>query len=150
MLLVSERTCVEAPGLASEAPDYDFSLPEDAVIEVIPWSGVGNRTGIRCNGLQIEYVRVADYEEGRGAATYENCEVGLFDLTLEDILGAEDAPGEGIYVVEDVTARYFPGTTMWDSPEPQDPDMDFEIGRVRPATPEEIATHFGFSFWDSI
>lgn len=122
---------------------YDFNYPEDVYIEVDHSESTVRRWP---NTEIVETVVLGTWDDPAGAASYEYSEGGFLDYTLEDIL---EPLQPGAYVVEDITAVYHRGQSMWESPAPTDDDMEFYCGNVRPATLEEIADQYGVSFWDT-
>lgn len=123
-------------------PTFDFSIPEDVILEVIEEPRCF-RSGWK--KFSIDYVTVAygdDHKEG--AASYESSYSGFLDYTLEGIV--DEPTREGIFVIEDVTATYHRGDG-WTT----DDSMDFYCGDMRPATMEEILSVWcgGTDFWAS-
>jgi len=103
-------------------PSYDFSTPEDVLIEV-----VAKEDGY----CWISTTSVINGADGTmGAASYESS-YGFIEFTIEEMI---DYPGIGWFVVEGVTADYLKGDG-WST----DDDMRFYYTNIRPATPEEIA-----------
>lgn len=110
---------------------FDFTIPEDVLIEVVPFACIEAREG-RWPGFSIESCTVIRGKTGvTGAASYEQSYGGFLDYVIEDLI---ECPGEGFFVVEGVTGNYTKGDG-WMS----DDDMSFDYKLVRPATPEDIA-----------
>lgn len=107
---------------------FDFSSPEDVLIEVIADDDPHQRWDWK--GFKIETCTVI--KGGNGAASYEHAYGGFLDYTMEEI--ADCPKCEGWFVVEAVTAVYHRGDG-WTT----DDDMDFECTGIRPATDEERA-----------
>lgn len=107
---------------------FDFSSPEDVLIYVLYDH---NRHGYgEWKDHVIETCTVIKGAEGvTGAASYEQSYGGFLDYTIEQII---DCPGEGWWVVENVTGEYIKGDGWM-----TDDNMDFYSGAVRPATEEE-------------
>lgn len=123
-------TIIPVPTPDSEEPQFDFSSPEDVLIEVIE-DELASRAGGYWNGFSIEVCTVIGGAEGViGAASYE-AEYGSFlDYTIAGLI---DCPGTGWFVVEGVTGEYHKGDGWM-----TDDDMDFYYENVRPASEEEI------------
>ena len=110
-------------------PSYDFSHPEDVLIEVV-------FDPDRREGFFIETATVVNAHPTKsGAASYEIGESGLFDYTLLGMLSLTDfSQGEGWYVLPNLTGFYTRGDGWM-----TDDDMQLYHGPVRPATADEIA-----------
>jgi hypothetical protein len=116
---------------AAIEPVFEFSSPEDVLIEVIMHDLAGSKTDWKNFG--IESTTIINGKEGViGAAEYERTEGGFLDYTIKDMI---DPPGEGWFVIVGVTATYHRGDGWM-----TDDNMSFEHQTVRPATPDEIAS----------
>lgn len=120
----------EAESEAEEKDVFDFSSPENVLIEVIADDGAA----AGWSGHSIETCSILDEANSAvcGAAYYAEHYSGYLEQTIKGLI---DCPGPGWFVVEGVTGRYFHG----DGYEIDD-DMDFYFESVRPATAEEIGT----------
>lgn len=109
----------------------DFNSPEDVLIDIAA-SADADRTLPHWKFHSIESCTVINGAGNIiGAASYEQSYGGFLDYTIEGLI---DCPGEGWFVVEGITGCYHKGDGWM-----TDDDMDFYCGKVRPATPEEIA-----------
>jgi len=110
---------------------FDFNSPEDVLIQVTFSPGASNHSYGQWKDHVIETCTVIKGVEGvTGAASYEQSYGGFLDYTIEQII---DCPGEGWWVVENVTGDYTKGDGWM-----TDDNMNFYCGAVRPATEEEI------------
>jgi len=110
---------------------FDFSSPEDVLIEVIA-DDIRNQSGA-WKGFMVDSCTVLRGAEGvTGAAMYEQAYGGFLDYTIEGMIECPKA--EGWYVVLGITGHYTRGDG-WST----DDDMDFYFDSVRPATDDEIA-----------
>lgn len=108
---------------------FDFSTPESVIIRVFkdPLGGYGIPTW---KGYSIEDATIIKCcDRVTGAVGYEMSYGGFIDQT---IMNMTDCPGEGWFVVEDITGEYHHGDG-WTT----DDDMTFDYKRIRPATQEE-------------
>lgn len=119
-----------ALGKEEDREVFDFNSPETVLIKVYA-DDDADLTLPHWNKHHIDICTVIDGKEGvTGAASYEASYGGFLDYTIKDII---DCPGEGWFVVLDVTGAYNKGDGWM-----TDDDMDFYPGEVRRATPEEI------------
>lgn len=111
---------------------FDFSSPEHVLIEVVE-DGFNQHGYGEWKGRTIQTCAVIWSADNTvtGAASYEQSYGGFLDYTIEGMI---DYPGEGWWVVENVTGYYSKGDGWM-----TDDNMDFYCGPVRPATPDEIA-----------
>lgn len=108
---------------------FDFSSPEDVLIEVVG-PHEADKPLDNWQNWSIESCTVIASKEGvTGAAQYDQSYGAGLDYTIQSMI---EPPGEGWFVVAGVTGRYFKGDG-WTS----DDDMDFYFETVRPATEEE-------------
>lgn len=112
---------------------FDFSSPEHVLIKVINLGE--DRTGFHHGDWkrhQIESCTIIwrKNENVSGAASYEASYGGFLDYTIE---GMTDCPGEGWFVIENITGFYSHGDGWM-----TDDDMEFYFEKIRPATEEEI------------
>lgn len=103
---------------------FDFSSPEDVLIEVI----VGPEYK---EGYSIETCTIINSKDGvSGAATYDDRYGGFLDYMIQSMI---DPPKEdGFYVVVGITGTYYRGDG-WNT----DDDMQFSFVEVRKATVKE-------------
>jgi len=110
---------------------FDFSSPEHVLIEVVgpheddkPKDDWENWSIESCTIIWQANPNVP------GAAEYDRCYGGFLDYTIQGLI---DPPGEGWFVIENVTGHYSKGDG-WTT----DDDMEFYFTGVRPATEDEI------------
>lgn len=115
-----------------EPEKFDFSHPEDVLIEVIaedkadqtlPTWGTFLHSIVSCTVL-------GERGEPSGAASYEQAYGCFLDYVIQDLI---ECPGEGWWVVVGVTGVYTRGDGWM-----TDDDLRFHCEGVRRATPEEI------------
>ena len=111
----------------AEAEKIDLTNPEDVLIEVI---GEGDLDWKNYTIESHTVIRSRD-QNTMGAASYENAYGGFLDYTIQGLI---DCPGEGWFVVNEITATFHKGDG-WTT----DDDMDFDCGEVSVATADEIA-----------
>lgn len=126
------------PEEAIETETFDFSSPEDVLIEVVD----GFDESVHSMGdppkgwnrWRIEYCTIINKKnpDVTGAASYENIYGGFLDYTVEGLVDCPEK--EGWFVVVGVTADY-----SRDDGWMTDDNMDFYYEGFRPATLEEIA-----------
>lgn len=110
-------------------PKFDFSSPEDVLIEVICENEAHMGAPIWTDHF-IDTATVINGKDGvTGAAGYEEAYGGFLDYTCRDLI---DCPGEGWWVIEGVTGEYHRGDGY-----STDDDMSFGCKGFRPATEEE-------------
>jgi hypothetical protein len=110
-------------------PKFDFSSPENVIIEVILLDPNGTKDWNNCS---IETINIIDTTDGvAGAASYDAEYGGFLDYTIQSMI---DCPGEGWFTVVGVTGVYTKGDGWM-----TDDDMTFDYKEVRPATQEEIS-----------
>lgn len=113
-----------------EPEKFDFSSPEDVLIEIVPYEGVVRPTD--WSHASIESCTVlSNAKRVLGAASYDNIYGGFLDYTIQDLI---DCPGAGWWVVEGITGCYIRGDGY-----ATDDDMDFYCTGIRPATVDEIS-----------
>lgn len=127
MLRMNQLTPVETE--VEDREVFDFSSPEDVLIYVL---SDDNRHGYgEWKDHLVDLCTVIKGAEGViGAASYDEIYGGFLNYTIEGLI---DCPGEGWWVVENVTGEYTKGDGWM-----TDDNMDFYCGAVRPATEEEI------------
>jgi len=109
---------------------FDFSAPEDVLIEVVGPHDDNGPTDDWKN-FSMETCHVIRGKEGvTGAASYDASYGGFLDYTLQNMI---DVPGVGWFVVEGITGEYHKGDGWM-----TDDDMTFEFKTVRPATDEDM------------
>lgn len=120
-------------------PKYRFSLPEDVIFWVEHDPDMEPSKYDRSWSQKLIHdVRVLHYdsdpEDVVGACTYDDS----YGAGLDYLIRSEISyPGDGIWVLEDITAVYNRGDG-WET----DDDMDFYPGQLRPATIEEMIKFF--------
>lgn len=121
------------PGNESKDDELPIKLdsPEDVLIEVVgPHDD--NPANLKWDNWSVESCTVINGAENiMGAASYEQAYGSFLDYTIQGLI---DCPGPGWFVVKDVTGSFTKGDGWM-----TDDNMDFYCGKVRPATPEEIA-----------
>jgi hypothetical protein len=110
---------------------FDFSSPEHVLIHVLLRDDLTTVPGWKKFYIETAIVIWRKNDQVIGAASYEESYSGFLDYTIQDMI---NFPGEGWFVVENVTGVYFSGDG-WTT----DDDMNFHHTGVRPATEEEIA-----------
>jgi hypothetical protein len=110
---------------------FDFSSWEDVLIEIVP-TGEPIKGLPFWDGYEVEWATVIGCQSNdvTGAASYAQSYGGYLDYICCDLI---ECPGEGWWVIERVTGRYFRGDG-WTT----DDDMDFYCEGHRPATEDEI------------
>ena len=112
----------------SREPTFDFTSPEDVLIEVV--GPHDDKESNDWKNYSIETVSIIRSTEGVvGAASYDSEYGAGLDYTIQNMI---DVPGEGWFVVESITGVYHKGDG-WVT----DDDMDFYFKAVRPATDED-------------
>jgi len=108
----------------------NLSSPEDVLIEIVgPHDN--NPTNKSWKNWTIEQCVVIRGADGiMGAASYEQSYGGFLDYTIQDLI---DPPGEGWYVVINITGNFTKGDG-WTT----DDEMTFYYERVRPALQFEV------------
>ena len=122
-------TLIPIPGNDEDPEPIDFSSPEDVLFVVtVSDTFIGPPSWKEAD---IESTTVINGKDGvMGAASYEASYGSFLDYTVMDMT---QCPGEGYWVVENVTADYHEGDGY-----STDDDMRFHCGAVRRATPQEI------------
>jgi hypothetical protein len=111
---------------------FDFSSPELVLVEVLAHDNADrSRPEWKFHTLETCTVIGGADPNVTGAASYEASYGGFLDYTVK---GLVECPGEGWWVVEDVTGTYHCGEWGF-----TDDDMEFCCGKVRPATAQEVA-----------
>lgn len=112
---------------STETEKFDFTNPEDVLIEVV---GEGD---LDWKNYTIEsHTVIRSRDAGTtGAAGYESAYGGFLDYTIQGLI---DCPGEGWFVVKGITATFHKGDGWM-----TDDNMDFDCGEVTAATADEIA-----------
>ena len=114
----------------NEEEVFNFNSPENVLIEVVkhdlegPSDDWKNFSIENCNVIWRKDPGVT------GAASYEQSYGGFLDYTIQGMI---DPPGEGFFVIENVTGYYSKGDGWM-----TDDDMEFYYENVRSATQEEI------------
>lgn len=125
---VAQLIAIDEP---EQVEKFDFSSPEDVLIEVVgPHDD--DPTNLDWKNWSIESTTVINQANPDviGAASYESQYGGFLDYTLQGMI---DVPGEGWFVIEKMTGQYHKGDGWM-----TDDDMDFDIEGVRAATEDEI------------
>ncbi|WP_276122678.1 hypothetical protein [Pararhizobium qamdonense] len=114
---------------ADEKEVFDFTAPEDVLIEVVMHDPRGPKH--QWKNFSIEVCTVIAGKDGvTGAANYELSYGGFLDYTIQGLI---QPPGKGWFVVHGITADYHRGDGWM-----TDDCMNFYHQGVRPATQEEI------------
>ena len=110
---------------------FDFSSPETVIFEVLAHDNADqSRPDWKFHSIEASTVIATANPFVTGAASYEVSYGGFLDYTIQDLV---DCPGEGWWILEDVTGHYYKGDSRC-----TDDDMEFYCGKVRPATTQEI------------
>lgn len=117
-----------------DGPEYkekfDFSSPEDVLIEVILNKPETGPPTWDAHSIETCTIIGCD-DEVTGAASYEQSYGGFLDYTIDGMI---ECPGSGWFVVVGITGDYVKGDGWM-----TDDNMYFYHESVRPATEEEKA-----------
>lgn len=127
---VTEFIPTDEPPEQRDEEKFDFSSPEDVLIEVVGPHDVNGPKDWKNYSIESCTVINQANPVATGAASYDAAYGGFLDYTLQSMI---DPPGEGWFVVVGVTGQYYKGDG-WHS----DDDITFEFKEVRPATDDEI------------
>lgn len=130
-MLLDGLEIADAPEPEDVPEKFDFTSPEDVLIEIIDLEDDSVKDGWRRFSIEsCTIIRQAN-PEVTGAASYEESYGASLEWTIKEMVDCPNGPGW--FVVEGITGHYHKGDG-WTT----DDDMDFYHTGIRPATDDEI------------